>query len=746
MSLNNPIRVSAEIDGQTYTLETGRFAKFANGNVMISCGDTMVLVNAIASTREMDVDFLPLMVDYRERMSASGKIPGGFLKRESRPSTKEILVARLIDRPIRPLFPKTWRFDTQLIAWVMSAEPEIDPENITATGASAALLISDIPFAGPMSEVRIAKIDGNFKVNPTPEELLTAEIDFSVAGTDDSILMVEGECDEISEEDFLEVLDFAHEKIKEFNNLQKELLKLVNKEKRAITVKEIPADIYEAVETAITEKTKVYVNTVTTKSERQESRNLLRDEAVAIVEEKFADNEEYAGKLADHANSSFSKLEKKLMREMIIKEGKRLDGRGLTDVRPIETEVGVLPRVHGSSLFTRGETQSLTSVTLGTERDEQMIDGLLPTYYTNFYLHYNFPPFSVGETGRYTGAGRREIGHGALAERALLKLMPSKEEFPYTVRIISDILESNGSSSMATVCAGSMALMHAGVPLKKPVAGIAMGLIKEGDDVAVLTDILGDEDFLGDMDFKVAGTVDGITACQMDIKIDGLSVEIMKKALNQAKEGRLHILDKMSETIQHKNEELSKFAPRFTTLQVEKDEIGTVIGSGGDTIRDITKRSNAVININDDGIVTIATSNDEDAQIALDIIKKLLEKPEEGKVYKGKVDSVRDGLGAIVEFLPKKKGLVHISEIQWERTENVADHLVEGQEIDVMLLEATRDGKYRLSIRALLEKPEGYVERPPRPPRDRDDRGGDRRGGDRGGDRRGGGDRDRRRD
>lgn len=745
MSLNNPISVSAEIDGQTYTLETGRFAKFANGNVMMSCGDTMILINAIASNKEMDVDFLPLMVDYRERMSASGKIPGGFLKRESRPSTKEILVARLIDRPLRPLFPKSWHYDTQLIAWVMSAQPEIDPENIAATGASAALLISDIPFAGPMSEVRIAKIDGNFKVNPTPEELETAEIDFSVAGTDESIMMVEGECNEISEEDFLEVLDFAHEKIKEFNNLQKELLKLVNKEKRETTVKEIPSEIYDTVVSAITDKTKVYVNTVTTKSERQETRNSLRDEAVALVEEKFVDNEEYAGKLGDYANSSFSKLEKQLMREMILKEGKRLDGRGLTDVRPIETEVGVLPRVHGSSLFTRGETQSLTSVTLGTERDEQMIDGLLPTYYTNFYLHYNFPPFSVGETGRYIGAGRREIGHGALAERALKKLMPSKEDFPYTVRIISDILESNGSSSMATVCAGSMALMHAGVPLKKPVAGIAMGLIKEGDDVAVLTDILGDEDFLGDMDFKVAGTVDGITACQMDIKIDGLSVEIMKKALNQAKEGRLHILDKMSETIQHKNEELSKFAPRFTTLQVEKDEIGTVIGSGGDTIRDITKRSNAVININDDGVVTIATNNDEDAQIALDIIKKLLEKPEEGKVYKGKVDSVREGLGAIVEFLPKKKGLVHISEIQWERTETVGDHLEEGQEIQVKLLEATRDGKYRLSIRALLDKPEGFVERPPRPPRDRDDRGGDRRGGDRNGDRRGGnGGRDRR--
>lgn len=743
MSLNNPIRVSAEIDGQTYTLETGRFAKFANGNVMMSCGDTMILVNAIASNTEMDVDFLPLMVDYREKMSASGKIPGGFLKREGRPSNKEILVARLIDRPLRPLFSKSWHYDTQVIAWVMSAQPEIDPENIVATGASVALLISDIPFNGPMSEVRVVKVDGKFKINPSPEELEIAEIDYCVAGTDESILMVEGESNEISEQDFLEVLDFAHSKIKEFNDLQRELQKLVSKEKREITEKEIPAEIYETVVNAVAEGTKTYVHTITTKSERQESRNSLSNQALEAVQEKFAENEEYAEKLNEYANSSFSKLEKQLMREMILKEGKRLDGRTTTDIRPIETEIGVLPRVHGSSLFTRGETQSLTSVTLGTERDEQMIDGLLPTYYSNFYLHYNFPPFSVGETGRYSGVGRREIGHGNLAERALKKLMPSKEEFPYTVRIISDILESNGSSSMATVCAGSMALMHAGVPLKKSVAGIAMGLIKEGDDVAVLSDILGDEDFLGDMDFKVTGTVDGITACQMDIKIGGLSVEIMQKALEQAKQGRMHILGKMGESIQAPNEELSPYAPRFTTLQVEKDEIGTVIGSGGETIREITKQSNAVININDDGVVTIATNNDDDAQIALNMIKQLLEKPEEGKVYTGKVDSVREGLGAIVEFLPKKKGLVHISEIQWERTENVGDHLKEGQEIQVKLLEATRDGKYRLSIRALLDKPEGYVERPPRPPRERDDRG-DRRNGNRhgGGNR----DRDRRRD
>jgi polyribonucleotide nucleotidyltransferase len=729
MSLNNPITVSAEIDGQTYTLETGRFAKFANGNVMISCGDTMVLVNAIASSREMDVDFLPLMVDYREKMYSSGKIPGGFLKRESRPSTKETLVSRLIDRPLRPLFSKDWRYDTQLIAWVVSAEPEIDPENISATGASAALMVSDIPFGGPVSEVRVAKIDGKLSINPTPEQLEVADIDYTIAGTDESIMMVEGESNEISEEEFLEVLDYAHERIKEFNNLQKELQKLVNKEKIEIVEKEIPAEIFETVKEAVSEKVNEYVNTVTTKSERSATRNKLSEEAVEAVEAKFADNEEYADKLGKYANSSFSKLEKELMREMIIKDGKRLDGRSLTDVRPIETEIGILPRAHGSSLFTRGETQSLTSVTLGTERDEQMIDGLLPKYFTNFYLHYNFPPFSVGETGRYTGSGRREIGHGNLAERAIKKLMPSSEEFPYTIRIVSEILESNGSSSMATVCAGSMALMHAAVPLKKPVAGIAMGLIKEGDDVAILTDILGDEDFLGDMDFKVAGSKDGITACQMDIKIAGLSVEIMKKALSQAKDARLHILNEMDKTITSKNDELSVYAPRFTTLQVEKDEIGAVIGSGGETIREISKESEAEININDDGIVTISTNNDENAKKALDMIKKILEKPEEGKVYTGIVDSVRQGLGAIVEFMPKKKGLVHISEIQWERTEKVEDHLEEGQEIEVKLLEATRDGKFKLSMRALLEKPEGFVEKPRRT-------GGGNRGGGRGGDRR----------
>lgn len=736
MSLNISKKVSAEVDGKTYTLETGKLAKFSNGSVMVRCGDTMVMVNVVASNEEKDFDFLPLMVEYKEKMSAAGKIPGGFLKREGRPSNKEILVARLIDRPCRPLFPKDWRYDTQVIAWVMSAEPEIDPENIAAIGASAALTISDIPFKGPMSEVRVAKVDGKFMINPSPAQLETSTVDITVAGTDESINMVEGESNEIGEEEFLEALDFAHDRIKELNNLQRELHKIASKPKREVTEKEIPEDIVLFVESKIGDEIETYVNSVTSKDERTNTRNSLVEKAVEAAEEKFADNEEYEDKLGRYVSNVFSSIEKEKMRAKILKEGKRLDGRSLTDVRPIETEVGLLPRAHGSALFTRGETQSLSTVTLGTEKDEQMIDGLLPFFTENFYLHYNFPPFSVGETGRYFGPGRREVGHGNLAERAIKKVLPSQEDFPYTMRIISDILESNGSSSMATVCAGSLALMNAGVPIKKAVAGIAMGLIKEGDDVAILTDILGDEDFLGDMDFKVAGTKDGITSFQMDIKIEGISKDILRKALKQAVEAKNFIIDKMAETIAEPNPELSQHAPRFTTMQVDPEFIGAIIGSGGETIREITKTTGTEVNINDEGLVSIAAVNGEDAERARKMIEGLVEKPEEGKVYKGKVVEVREGLGAFVEILPKKKGLLHISELQWERTENVSDIVNKGDEIEVKLLEVQRDGKFRLSRKALLPKPEWASD---------DNRGG---GGGRshgGGGRRDGGGRDNRR-
>ena len=737
-------KVSIDFNGQEFSLEAGKYAKFANGSVMVRCGDTMVLVTATASTKDMEgIDFLPLSIEYREKLSAAGKIPGGFLKREGRPSEKEILVCRLIDRPLRPMFPKTWHRDTQIICQVFSADPDVDPENIACVGASAALMISDIPFNGPISEVRVGRLNGEFVANPTDEQLKECDIDMTIAGSDTSIIMVEGESQEISEQEFIDVINYGHEKIKELNELQKKLIAAISKEKIEVTEEVIPEDFIDNIKKSIQEDLKEYVYSVTTKEERGAKRSELKEKALEVSKEKFGENEEYAGKIDFWAGQVFGKLEKHQMRMMILEDKKRLDGRGLEDIRPISTEVRLLPRVHGSALFTRGETQCLSSVTLGTASDEQMIDGLLPTFKQRFYLHYNFPPFSVGETGRFGMTGRREIGHGNLAERALKIMLPSEDEFKYTVRVLSEILESNGSSSMATVCAGSMALMDAGVPIKKPVAGIAMGLIKEDDNYAILSDILGDEDFLGDMDFKVAGTVDGITACQMDIKIEGLSVEQMQIALNQAKTGRLHILDKMAETINKANEELSPYAPRLYTIKVKEDEIGMVIGPGGSNIREIVAQSGAQVNIEEDGTVIIAATSQESADIAIAMIQKTVQKPEAGVIYNGTVKEVREGLGALIEILPKQVGLLHISQIAWEKTENVGDHFRRGDKVEVLLEEIGSDGKYRLSRRALLPKPEGYVERPPRPPRERSEGGRDDRRRD---DRRGGGRDDRRRD
>jgi polyribonucleotide nucleotidyltransferase len=726
--------VSIDFQGKEYSLETGKLAKFANGAVMVRCGDTMVLVTITSGAEKEGIDFLPLTVEYREKMSAAGKIPGGFLKREGRPSEKEILTARLIDRPCRPMFPKNWYRDTQIVAQVFSADNENDPQNLAAVGASAAIMISDIPFNGPMSEVRVGKIDGEFVANPTFEQLEESDIDIMVAGTEASITMVEGEAKEMSEDEFVDALDFAHAAIKELNALQRKLMEAVgDKEKAATTDNEIPAELIDTVRSAISDELNTYVRSQSTKNERNEKRSELKEKSLEALQGKFSDSEEYADDLEMYSGKVFGKLEKEAMREMILTDSIRLDGRGLSDIRPIDVEVSVLPRAHGSALFTRGETQSLTTATLGTSKDEQMIDGLLPFYTSNFYLHYNFPPFSVGETGRFGGTSRREIGHGNLAERSLKMMMPTAEEFPYTIRVISDILESNGSSSMATVCAGSLSMMNAGVPLKKPVAGIAMGLIMEGERTAILSDILGDEDFLGDMDFKVAGTEDGITACQMDIKIEGLSIELMKNALAQAKEGRLHILSKMNEVLSEPADDLSEYAPRFTSIKVPVDTIGAIIGSGGETIRSITKDTGCEINIDDEGVVLISSASKEATDQAIAIIEQLIKKPEAGEVYTGKIVEIREGLGAFVEFMPKTKGLLHISEIAYERTENVEDVLTKGDEIEVKLLEV-RDGKFRLSRRALMEKPEGWEERPPR----RDNRGGgDRRGGGR--DSRGGG-------
>ena len=719
-------KVSIDFDGKEYSLEAGKYAKFANGAVMVRCGDTMVLVTAVASEVDKDgIDFLPLSVEYREKLSAAGKIPGGFLKREGRPSEKEILVSRLIDRPIRPLFPKAWHRDTQIVCQVFSADPDVDPENISCVGASAALLISNIPFHGPISEVRVGRIDGKFIANPTDAQLKDCDIDMTVAGSESSIIMVEGESKEISEEEFMEAINFAHVKIRELNALQLKLASVFSKAKIEVVDKEIPEDFIENIKEEIQSDLKDYVYSVTTKEERGAKRSELKERAKNISIEKFGENEEYAPNIDFWASAVFGKLEKKQMRAMILEDKKRLDGRGLEDIRPISTEVGLLPRVHGSALFTRGETQSLTSVTLGSSTDEQMIDGLMPTYTQRFFLHYNFPPFSVGETGKFGGTGRREIGHGNLAQRALSVMLPSKEDFKYTIRVVSDILESNGSSSMATVCAGSMALMDAGVPMKKPVAGIAMGLIKEETNYAILSDILGDEDFLGDMDFKVAGTTDGITACQMDIKIEGLSIEQMSIALQQAKRGRMHILGKMAETLSTAKDDLSPYAPRLYTMKIKEDEIGMVIGPGGSNIREIVAQSNSQINIEDDGTIIIAATSKEFAEIAINLINKIVEKPEVGKTYLGTVKEVREGLGALIEILPKQVGLLHISQIAWERTENVGDFFKKGDKVEVLLEEIGKDGKYKLSRKALLPKPEGYVEKPPREnrePRDRDSR------------------------
>lgn len=712
--------VKTTFAGKEYTLETGRFAKFANGSVMVSSGDTMVLVTVVASEKELEnIDFLPLQVEYREKIAAAGKIPGGFTRREGKPSDREVLCARLIDRPIRPMIPKTWHHETQIVANVFSADPEVDPDTLAAVGASAALMISNIPFNGPISEVRIARHNGELIINPSNELLKECDIDITVGGTDTAITMVEGESKEISEADFVEALVFAHEKIKELNKLQKELASMIEVTKRPI-VEDLPPDEFkELIVNTIESELNEFVHTITTKEERRATRHAIHQKALDAANEKYAEDETLKDKIEKYTGEIVDKLEKKLMREMILAENKRLDGRTTTDIRPITCEVGLLPRAHGSALFTRGETQSLTTATLGTSRDEQMIDGLNPVRTERFILHYNFPPFSTGETGRMM-TSRREIGHGHLAWRALKEVLPTSDAFPYTIRIVSDILESNGSSSMATVCAGSLAMFDAGLPVRKAVAGIAMGLIKEDDRVAILSDILGDEDFLGDMDFKVAGTVDGITACQMDIKIEGLSVEIMTRALEQARAGRMHILNIMNQSLQTPREDLSAHAPRYTLIKIPQEMIGAVIGPGGETIRSIIKETGTEINIEDDGTVQIASTNKTAGDEAAKIIGMITRKPSEGEVYKGTVKEIREGLGALVEFLPKTQGLLHISQISNERIKNVADVLKVGDKIDVKLLEISRDGKYRLSMRALLP---GYEEQAnERQPRENSDR------------------------
>lgn len=749
--------VQMEFGGRTFSLETGRLAKLANGSVMVRYGDTMVLAVAVASSAPREgIDFLPLQVEYREKYAAVGKIPGGFFKREARPTEKEILSARLIDRPIRPMFTKGWTYETQVICTVYSFDQENDGDVLSAVGASCALMLAGFPFNGPISNVRVGYIDGEFVINPTIQQLGDSELEITVSGTDSSIVMVEGESKEIDEDLFIRALEFGHEHIRQLNDLQRQLMAQCTIPTVTMPEKKEFINVNDFIREHSSERLAVHAREPASKEGRKERYKLLRDEIAILVADKFPAGDHPELELDKIVGSVLHDLESDAMREMILSEGTRLDGRKTTEIRPIACEIGILPRTHGSALFTRGETQSLTSMTLGTKLDRQLIDGLLPKHEKRFMLHYNFPSFSTGETGRFGSTSRREIGHGNLAERGLRQVLPSDTEFPYTIRIVSDILESNGSSSMATVCAGTLSMMAGGVPIKKPVAGIAMGLIKgEGDRVAILSDILGDEDHLGDMDFKVVGTQDGITACQMDIKIQGISLEIMRKALDQARDGRLHILDAMAKAITAPAEELSPYAPRLTTIQIPVEMIGAVIGSGGETIRSIVAESGAEINIEEDGTIIIAAVSGESAQKAVALISRITEQPEVGKTYEGRVVQIREGLGAIVEFLPKKSGLLHISQLEHHRVENVEDVLSVGERVEVKLVEVQDDGKFRLSRKALLPVPEGMEYREDTGRREggggdrgRRDGGGGRGGYDRGprGDNRGnreGGNRDR---
>ena len=686
---------SIEISGKTLTFETGRFAKQANGAVMVQYADTMVLATVVgADEPDEEKDFFPLQVEYREKISAAGKIPGGFFKREGRPTEKEILSSRLIDRPIRPMFPEEYRNETQILVTVYSSDLQHDGDVLGACAASAALMVSDIPFDGPIAEVRIGRVDGTFVINPTYGELEKSDMDIIVAGTADSIVMVEGESRQISETDMLGALKVGHEAIAALCAVQRELANALNVQKRKSALPAVSSDLVAEVGKLAGARMQELSRTVLTKEERSETTKKVYEEVQGTLKEKIPEQEKTIDTLLHD-------LEQVAMRSTILREGKRLDGRGTKDIRPLSCEIGLLPRTHGSALFTRGETQSLTTATLGTKMDEQILDGLLPETTKRFMLHYNFPPFSVGEIGRVMGPGRREVGHGNLAERSLKNMVPLEKDFPYTIRVVSDILESNGSSSMATVCAGSLALFDAGVPMKSAVAGIAMGLVKEGNSVAILSDILGNEDHLGDMDFKVAGTREGITAFQMDVKIKGISFEILQQALAQAKEGRMHILDVMERSIASPRKELSQFAPRLQTIKIPVDMIGPVIGPGGKNIRSIVKESGAEINIEDDGTVTIAAVEKESADKALSMIQRLVELPEVGKVYQATVKKIMD-FGAFVEILPGKEGLVHISQLDVNRVEKVDDLVKLGDKIEVKLMNIDSEGRLNLSRKALL--------------------------------------------
>jgi polyribonucleotide nucleotidyltransferase len=684
-------RVESIVRGKPLVLETGKIARQASGAVVVKYGDTVVLATAVASKVERPgQDFFPLTCDYLEKTYAAGKIPGGFFKREGRLTEKETLTSRLIDRPMRPLFPKGFLCETQIIANVLSFGEENVSDILAVIGSSAALTLSDIPFSGPVSAVRIGRIGGEFVVNPSLMEMGETDLDLTVAGTEEAIMMVESWAREISEDLLLDALELAHEEIKKGVALQNELRSLAGLPKREVKPIEIDPALVEEVKAKATQGISERIQ-IANKTERQKSLDKLQEDITLELAQEDVTR-------ARDISLIFHDLEKDMVREMIIKKGVRTDGRGVRDIRPITCDVGILPRTHGSALFTRGETQALVTATLGTSDDAQMIDALEGVSSKTFMLHYNFPPYSVGEARFLRGPGRREIGHGALAEKSLKTVIPSKEKFPYTIRVVSDITESNGSSSMASVCGATLSLMDAGVPIKSPVAGIAMGLIKEGDDNVVLSDILGLEDHLGDMDFKVTGTRDGVCALQMDIKIAGVTKSLMKEALDQAKEGRLHILGEMLKALPEARTTLSPYAPRIFTIYIKPDKIREVIGSGGKVIRGIVEETGCKIDIEDSGAINIASSDEAAAKKAIDIIQGIVQEPEVGKIYKGKVRKIMD-FGAFCEILPGTDGLLHISQIAEHRVTNVSDELKEGDEVMVKVLEIDRQGKIRLSAK-----------------------------------------------
>ena len=747
--INKKIELS---DGRTIEIETGKLAKQADGSAVVKMGGTMLLATVCAAKEVKEgTDFMPLTVDYKEKFYAAGRFPGGFMKREGKSSDYEILISRLIDRPIRPLWPDDYHLETFVNVTLISAENDIQPDALAGLAASCALATSDLPFGGPISEVRVCRINGEYCINPTFSEMKNADLELMVAATEENIMMVEGEMNEVSEDVMLGAIKFAHEEIKKHCRVQKELMAElgtdVNKRDYPHDVED--EDLKKKVHEFCYDKCYALAKSAKPKHEREDGFKAIQDEFLATIPEE--ELEEKTPLVARYYNA----VEKEAMRNMILDEGVRLDGRHTAEVRPIWCEVDYLPCAHGSAIFTRGETQSLATVTLGTKMDMKETDEVLIQDDQQVVLHYNFPPFATGEAKSQRGVGRREIGHGNLALRALKPVIPVAPENPYAVRIVSDILESNGSSSMASVCGGCLALMDAGVKIKKPVAGVAMGLITDethpNDRYAILTDILGDEDHLGDMDFKVTGTRDGITATQMDIKVDGLSYDVLAKALEQARQGRLHIMGEMMKTISEPREDYKPFVPRIEQLQVASEFIGAIIGKGGETIQKIQKETGTTITITEEpnpagegtiGVVDVASNDKEAMQKALDWIKGICAVPEAGTVYHGKVVSILE-FGAFVEILPGKEGLLHVSEIAWTKTEKVEDVLKVGDEVDVKLLEIdAKTGKMRLSMRALTEKPEGYVE-PERKPRsnDRGDRGPRRDG-----DRRNGGDRGQRRD